>query len=84
MVEDLASKKNCTPAQISLAWVLAQGNVVAIPRMRQIKHLHDNVCAADIQLSENDLQVLDRISKEAAPIGERYSPAAMQIYNFTQ
>lgn len=84
LIEEIANTKHCTTAQIALAWVLAQGNVAAIPGMRQIHHLHDNIGAATIELNAEELALLNKISQEAEPIGERYTPAAMQTYNLTE
>ncbi len=80
LVEGLAKSKGCTAAQISLAWVLAQGNVAAIPGMRQSTHLYDNVNAENIELSIKDLELLNKISQDAAPVGERYPTAAMKAF----
>ncbi|CAF4412071.1 unnamed protein product, partial [Rotaria magnacalcarata] len=50
---ELAKKKNCTSGQLTLAWILAQGNdFIPIPGTTKIKNLEDNAAAANIQLSE--------------------------------
>ncbi|MDB5184804.1 MAG: aldo/keto reductase [Candidatus Saccharibacteria bacterium] len=65
-VQELASAKGCTPSQLALAWVLAQGDdIVPIPGTKRVKYLEENIAAADITLSEDDLRQLD----EAAPVG---------------
>jgi len=65
-IEAIATEKNVTPAQIALAWVLAQGeDVVPIPGTKRVDRLEENVQAAEIALSQDDL---DRLS-EAAPVG---------------
>jgi aryl-alcohol dehydrogenase-like predicted oxidoreductase len=65
-LEAIAREKNCTPAQLVLAWVLAQGkDVVAIPGTKRKLRVDENLAALDLRLSKEDLQ---RIS-EAAPVG---------------
>ncbi len=65
-IEDIAKEKNCTPAQLSLAWLLAQGqDIVPIPGTKRIKYLEENAKATGIKLSQDDLQKIN----EAAPIG---------------
>jgi aryl-alcohol dehydrogenase-like predicted oxidoreductase len=65
-IETIATEKNVTPAQIALAWVLAQGeDVVPIPGTKRVDRLEENIQAAEITLSSDDL---DRLS-EAAPVG---------------
>ncbi len=55
-IVQMASNKSCSPAQISLAWLLAQGdNIVPIPGTNKVKHLEDNFAAADIDLTSEDL-----------------------------
>jgi aryl-alcohol dehydrogenase-like predicted oxidoreductase len=83
-IEELANEKRCTTAQIALAWVLTQGNVAAIPGMRQSQHLHDNIRAAEIDLNHDELALLNKIAQEAEPIGERYTSAAMQTYRLAE
>jgi aryl-alcohol dehydrogenase-like predicted oxidoreductase len=69
-VRTVARRRGATPAQIALAWVLAQGeHVLAIPGTRTQKYLEDNVAAAEIALTPEDLSELDAIP---APVGGRY------------
>jgi diketogulonate reductase-like aldo/keto reductase len=56
---DLAAKKGCTPAQLALAWVLAQPGVYAIPKSSSPEHVKENRAALDIVLSAEDLKALD-------------------------
>ena len=75
-VEELAGEKGCTPGQLALAWVLAQGDdVVPIPGTKRRKHLEENVAAADVDLSADDLARIESELPEAA--GERYDQAGM-------
>lgn len=69
-VRAVADRNGATPAQVALAWLLAQGpHVVPIPGTKTPKYLADNAGAADLLLSEADLAELDAIP---APVGERY------------
>jgi aryl-alcohol dehydrogenase-like predicted oxidoreductase len=78
-VESLARAKKCTPGQLALAWVLAQGDdVVPIPGTKRRKYLEENVAASDIVLGASDLKRLDEIAPRGAAAGERY-PAAMMV-----
>jgi len=75
-VEELAGEKGCTPGQLALAWVLAQGDdVVPIPGTKRRKYLEENVAAADVDLSADDLARIESELPEAA--GERYDQAGM-------
>ncbi|MFX1284186.1 MAG: aldo/keto reductase [Promethearchaeota archaeon] len=69
-----ASRKGCTPAQLAIAWVLAQGkNIIPIPGTKRRKYLDDNCKAPDVELAENDLKAMDEIINHHPDIGERYS-----------
>lgn len=69
-VREVAERRGVTPAQIALAWVLAQGgHVLAIPGTRKEKYLEQNVAAADIELTAEELAALDALP---APVGGRY------------
>ena len=60
LVKRIADRNAVTPAQIALAWVLRQTNVIAIPKSSHRDHVRDNRAALDIRLSDNDLRELDR------------------------
>jgi len=78
--EDLAQKKSCTPAQLALAWVLAQGeNVIPIPGTKKIKYLEENAKAADIKLSAEDLNDIENLMKKYPDIGPRYNTSTMKL-----
>jgi aryl-alcohol dehydrogenase-like predicted oxidoreductase len=69
-VKDVAVRLGATPAQVALAWVLAQGeSVVPIPGTKKLRYLEDNAGAADVRLSAQDLADLDALP---APVGARY------------
>ena len=77
LVEELAAEKGCTPAQLALAWVLAQGDdVVPIPGTKRRSRLEENVGAADVELSPEDLRRIDDALPQAA--GDRYDETGMR------
>ena len=81
-VKDLADAKGCTPAQLALAWVLAQGeDIVPIPGTKRRKYLEENVGALDANLTPEDLAELDRILPPGAASGSRYPEPAMKALN---
>ncbi|MFA6300548.1 MAG: aldo/keto reductase [Nocardioides sp.] len=72
-VRHIAEAKGCTPGQLALAWVLAQGDdVVPIPGTKRVAYLEENVAAADVTLSEEDLQALGTAVPRDAVVGARY------------
>jgi aryl-alcohol dehydrogenase-like predicted oxidoreductase len=77
-IEEMARAKACTPAQLALAWVLAQGeDVVPIPGTKKRRYLEDDVGAITVRLTEDDRRRLDALFPPEAAAGERYPPAAM-------
>jgi aryl-alcohol dehydrogenase-like predicted oxidoreductase len=78
----LAARKQITPAQLALAWVLAQGdNVIPIPGTKRRKYLEENAKAADVILSHEDLEVIERLLKKYPNIGPRYTEREFQMVN---
>ena len=76
-VVEMATSKNCTPAQLALAWVMSRGeDVVPIPGTTKIARLDENMASVDVGLSANDLARLAHIMQAHEPSGERY-PAGM-------
>jgi aryl-alcohol dehydrogenase-like predicted oxidoreductase len=72
----LAAQKNCSPAQLALAWVLAQGdNIIPIPGTKRRKYLEDNAGAVDVALDQTDLLAIDALLKAFPNTGARYNPA---------
>jgi len=72
-VAKLAQKRNATPGQIALAWVLAQKPwIVPIPGTTSLEHLEENLAAASLALGEEDLRELDLASSQIPIHGERY------------
>jgi aryl-alcohol dehydrogenase-like predicted oxidoreductase len=79
-VKELAAKKNCTPAQFALAWVLAQGDeMIPIPGTKRLKYLEDNMGALAVQLTETDLEETNARLSEIKVVGERYAPDMMKL-----
>jgi aryl-alcohol dehydrogenase-like predicted oxidoreductase len=73
-VRQLACDKGVEPGQIALAWVLAQGeDIVPIPGTKHLKYLKQNIAAADIELTEHDLQYLDMAIPRGSTAGDRYA-----------
>jgi aryl-alcohol dehydrogenase-like predicted oxidoreductase len=78
-IEALAREKKCTPSQLALAWVLAQGkDIVPIPGTKRIHYLEENVGALQVRLSPEDLARIDSIVPRGAAFGGRYPEAAMK------
>jgi aryl-alcohol dehydrogenase-like predicted oxidoreductase len=72
-VSAIAQEKGCTPGQLALAWVLAQGDDIApIPGTKRVKYLEENVAATDVELSAEDLQALEQAVPRDAVAGDRY------------
>ncbi|KAI6692590.1 hypothetical protein NL676_020300 [Syzygium grande] len=66
-MDNLAKKHGCTPAQLALAWVLGQGDmVVPIPGTTKIKNLDDNISSLKLKLTEEDLKEIS----DAVPVNE--------------
>ena len=79
-VKELAAKKNCTPAQLALAWVLAQGeDVIPIPGTKRVRYLEENMGALKVKLTESDLKEIDARLGKLAVAGERYTPDMMGL-----
>jgi aryl-alcohol dehydrogenase-like predicted oxidoreductase len=79
-VEEIAREKRCTPAQLALAWVLAQGDdIVPIPGTKRRKYLQENVGALDVDLTSKDLARIDAVAPRDAFVGSRYPEAMMKL-----
>lgn len=82
-IQEIAIQKICTPAQLSLAWVLAQGeDIVPIPGTKRRSYLEENVEASNIELSSEELKKLDELMPLGAASGARYSADSMKAYGF--
>ncbi|WP_180935799.1 aldo/keto reductase [Nocardioides ungokensis] len=72
-IRGIAEQKGCTPGQLALAWVLAQGDDVApFPGTKRVKYLEENVGAASVDLDEDDLVALEKAVPRGAVAGDRY------------
>ena len=81
-VEEIAREKKCTPAQLALAWVLAQGDdIVPIPGTKRRKYLQENISALDVILTSADLARIDKVAPHGAVAGARYPDWAMAMVN---
>ena len=81
-VEEIAQEHKCTPAQLALAWVLAQGDdIVPIPGTRHPERVEENVAALDVVLSESDLRRIDAAAPKGVAAGERYAEGGMKAVN---
>jgi aryl-alcohol dehydrogenase-like predicted oxidoreductase len=79
-VEAVARRKRCTPAQLAIAWLLAQGNdIVPIPGSTRSERVEENAGAVSIRLSPDDLAALDAVGVNVA--GERYPEGGMRTVN---
>ena len=79
-VEEIAHEKYCKPAQLALAWVLAQGtDIVPIPGTKRRKYLEENAAASQIALSQQDLARLDEVFPKDAAAGQRYPEHVMAL-----
>jgi len=79
-LEEIAEEKGVTPAQLALAWVLAQGDdIVPIPGTKRRKYLEENAAAVDVELTDDDLARIDEELPEVS--GERYAPDGMATVN---
>jgi len=81
-VEEIARRKTCTPAQLALAWLLAQGeDIVPIPGTKQRRYLEENLRALEIELTASDLERIEEVAPRGAAAGERYHAAGMRTIN---
>ncbi|MET4105087.1 aldo/keto reductase [Hymenobacter sp. UYP22] len=81
-IREMAAEKSCTPGQLALAWVLAQGeDIVPIPGTKRVAYLEENLGAAEILLSLEDLARINQIAPHNAAAGQRYPEAMMNSVN---
>ena len=77
---DAASKKGCTPAQLALAWLLAQGeDIIPIPGTKKRDKLKDNAGSVDIELSTQDMKDLEEVLAKYPNVGNRYNEASWEL-----
>jgi aryl-alcohol dehydrogenase-like predicted oxidoreductase len=76
-VRQIASSKGCTPGQLAIAWLLAQGDdIVPIPGTKRLRYLDENLAAADVSLTDAELAAVNEAAPPGAPAGERYADMA--------
>jgi aryl-alcohol dehydrogenase-like predicted oxidoreductase len=81
-LEAIAAEKRCTPGQLALAWVLAQGgDIVPIPGTKRRKYLEENAAATALSLSPEELERIDRAFPRGVTAGMRYPEAGMKAVN---
>ena len=81
-VEQLALEKRCTPSQLALAWLLAQGeDIVPIPGTKRRRYLEENVAAAAVHLTPADLRRIDGVAPKGVAAGDRYPEGGMRTVN---
>jgi aryl-alcohol dehydrogenase-like predicted oxidoreductase len=77
-IEEVSAAKNCTSAQLALAWLLARGNdIIPIPGTKRLKYLEENIGALKIQLSDEDIKKINEIAPSGITAGTRYAEAEM-------
>jgi len=85
LVDDFAAfarSKDCTPAQLALAWVLAKGeDIIPIPGTKRRKYIEENAAAVDIELSKTDIDEIEEIVSRHPNIGNRYSEGSLRLVN---
>ncbi len=78
-IEEMAAGKGCTPSQLALAWVLAQGeDIVPIPGTKRVKYLDENLGAVHVSLSAEERARIEAVLPAGAASGERYHAQAMR------
>lgn len=81
-VQQMAKEKGCTASQLALAWVMTQGDdIVPIPGTRQMHYLEENAAAADVKLSQEDRDRLEKVAPKGVAAGARYPEATMRRVN---
>jgi len=78
-VRQLASEKDCTPAQLALAWLLTRPDVIPIPGTSSAVRLEENVRAADVRLTESDIARIEQALPRGSVAGTRYDPAMLEL-----
>ena len=81
-VKELARRKKCTPAQLALAWLLAQGeDIVPIPGTKHRRYLDENIGALKVELTTADLEQIEEVAPKGVAAGDRYHEAGMRTIN---
>jgi aryl-alcohol dehydrogenase-like predicted oxidoreductase len=81
-IKEIAAEKRCTPSQLALAWLLAQGDdIVPIPGTSSLQRLEENAAAADMQLTAADLARIEAAAPRGVASGARYNEAGLRLVN---
>ena len=81
-VKEIATRKKCTPSQLALAWVLAQGeDIVPLFGTKRRQYLEENIRALEVELTPSDLEEIDEVAPKGAFAGARYNEAGMRTIN---
>lgn len=81
-IRTLATEKGCTPSQLAIVWVLAQGeDIITIPGTKRIKYLEENIASENIQLTKDDLESIEAIMPDGIVSGTRYPEKFMNALN---
>ena len=81
-VEEIAKRKQSSPAQLALGWLLAQGeDIVPIPGTKQRRYLEENIRSLDVELSPADLEQIEEVAPRGVAAGDRYHEAGMKTIN---
>ncbi len=81
-IKTLAAEKGCTPSQLAIAWLLAQGeDIITIPGTKRINYLEENIASESVKLTANDLQSIEAIMPAGIVSGNRYPEMFMNALN---
>jgi aryl-alcohol dehydrogenase-like predicted oxidoreductase len=81
-LEEIAKSKNCTPAQLALAWVMSKRDfIIPIPGTKRIKYLEENIGSIDVNLTSEDIKILDEAAPHGFTHGTRYPERSMSAVN---
>ena len=81
-IQEVAQDKQCSPAQLAIAWILAKGeNIVPIVGTKRRNYLEENIRALNVKLTSDDVRRLDEAVPRGAAVGERYPEATLKLLN---
>lgn len=81
-IKTFAEQKGCTPAQLAISWVLAQGeDIIVIPGAKRIKHLEENIASQNVKLTRKDLESIEAVMPAGSVSGNRYPEKFMSVLN---
>ena len=79
-IEEMAGEKACSPPQLALGWVLAQGeDLLPIPGTTRMEHLEENLAALEISLTPEDFARIDEVAPKGVAVGDRYPEMGMKV-----